>query len=128
MLWAKTYATMTQEEITKMRSLHVPTNDLEERTFQWETYDCNIHGNKDAKKKKKKALVGRGHTHYKEENFQVGLRRDCEQANRCGSCQREHRTGTSWRTIARLLKTSALHRHLLHYCPMNTSSDMPNYF
>ena len=31
--------------------------------------------------KKKRVLFGKGHICYKEENFQVGLRQDCEQAS-----------------------------------------------
>lgn len=59
MPWAKTRATMTQQEITKMRSLQVSTNDIKERTLQWEAYDCITNENKDAKKI---VQVGKGHT------------------------------------------------------------------
>lgn len=76
---------------------------------------------------KNRVLFGKGHIRYKEENFQVGLKQDCKQAS-VGAARGSTVLAQACECIARLLKMSVLHRHLLHYCPMNTNNDMPNYF
>lgn len=77
-------------------------------------------------KKKPKAKVGKGHICYKDENFQVGLRQNCEQAS-VGDARGNTVPAQACERIARLLKTSVSHGLLLHYCPVNASNDMPNY-
>lgn len=61
---------------------------------------------------------------FKEENFQVGPRQDGEQAN-VRAARGNTVLAQACECIAKPLKTNVLHRHLLHYCPINTSNDMP---
>lgn len=69
---------MTQRDRTKRRRPCVSTKDLGQRAFYWEVNDCITCGNKDAKIT---LLAGEGHICCKGENFQVGLRQDCEPAS-----------------------------------------------
>lgn len=69
---------MTQQDGTKRRRLCVSRKDLRQTAFYWEMNGCITCGNKDVEKP---FLAGKGHICCKGENFQVGLRQDCEQAS-----------------------------------------------
>lgn len=58
-------------------------------------------------KKKERVLVGKGHICYKEENFQVSLRQDCEQAS-VGAARGNTVLAQACDSIARLLKRNVL--------------------